>query len=178
MKKFTDLLIAAIFIVGSSLPSDAHAAKGKGKKNSKPPPIKIRSELSPVEGGAADLSAASGNLRYNSLKKTIQLKAVMALPIPSESLGIADADGAGAAQVSLELSRDDAVYATCSLELVGIEVEDEASIAKFRLHQKKAGKSKQEVKGSCDSFPAIQDGDKIVVFGMNGETRVDILDNQ
>jgi hypothetical protein len=178
MRKFGSLLIATLFIVGSAIPGDAYAAKGKGKKGVKFNPITIRSELAPVEGAAADLSAASGDLRYNLRKRVIQLKAVIDLPIPAESLGIADADGAGAAQISLELSRDDTVYATCSLELVGIETEEESSIAKYRLHQKKAGKSEQEVKGSCDSFPAIQDGDKMVVFGMNGEARVDILDNQ
>lgn len=172
------LLFCFVFAAFFIAPDNSYA---KSNKSHTPPraPVRIRLALSPVSGGAPDLSAALGRLDFQSKKGKTQLKSQVALPAASTTLAVTDEVTAENVDLHLELSRAGAVYNDCVLDFMG-SADDENDLPtntgwEYRVFVKTNGR--QNVQGACgNGIPSMLPGDTVIVYATTvASGRVDIL---
>lgn len=145
--------------------------------------LQMKSSLDSASAAASDLESAFGALELKSKqvddRSSIALKVDARLPIPSATAGIADAAGAAAAEIHVEISRNNAAVADCTLAFVSESDSGAATRAHFQLRTRSAAKSVPNAVGACaNGMPAMQPGDSIVIYGVVNSARVDLLDNK
>ena len=172
MKNLTPLV--ALSLLSLAIASTAVAAPGGGKKPSTPKkPSRIRATLA-VDAALADLSTAKGSFDFEA-KKHRSLKAVVKLPLTSNTLGISDAAAAAATEIHFEFSREGAVVADCILSFQAPEAGESASTWQYRLFVKTNGK--KEVHGKCSpaGTPELQSADTVSAYGVVVGSRVNFM---
>lgn len=177
MSRIMWIAVCLLTILCTSVPSFAKPGTDKGGKGiQRRQQIRIREQLIPSDAALTDLATSSGRIDFRSKKKS-QLKARVLIPVPAPSLGIADAAGLEGADLHLEIQREGVAVADCSLESMGTD--DHGTTGQLRLHVKNSGR--RDVKGSClpaETLPAMQMGDRVVVYGVVNSVRVNFLAEQ
>lgn len=155
--------------------------KGPGGRNPQSQQVRIRAALDPIDPLLVDLATARGQIDFRSKanhKHTkTQLKIRAKFAIPSASVGIVDLASAAAAQIHMEVTRAEEIVADCILVFMPDDDDllEPPTEANYRLHVKSQGL--QNVKGYCEEVPELQEGDRVVIYAIVNETRVDALDN-
>ena len=174
--------VLGIAVLSLLAASPAMAAPGKGKtpdSNLGKGRIQVVVNLDLVsDEGLIDLESLDGKLRYRAKKGKAQLKTNLKLPLVSTMLGISDAISAAAADIHLEVLREEAPIADCQLQYIGSEEADEDSAGHhlYRLHGKVGPNSKSSGfrKGACvvgesNAVPEMQAGDTIRIYLLGAE---------
>ncbi|HKY09408.1 MAG TPA: hypothetical protein VJQ55_14245 [Candidatus Binatia bacterium] len=169
MKKNLKWGMMPAFALSLCLAADVGYAKSGPKGKSGNSTVEYEADLEPVIVAPAIAAVepnAGGDVRYRKqihkgTTKTERFEAKVRIPFPSAALGIVDTASAQAADVQLFLSSattPTVYYATCALDLTGIETEFEDGAAQtfavYKVDVRKELRNRalrqREIHGVCD----------------------------